>query len=255
MSLSKAIEKRMWPFDHPMTQFPLSRDLLFNLQRHADEVLIPDLAASNAEDLGQLIHMNHIHGAALLAAARQFPTISIRYKLLPLSQDLLKIRVDLEREFDWDTKNHGHSEPFWVWVEDYQGVSILQWASVLFRPSTEVIHLEFIVPVRAAERVPFVTIRTQSDRWMGAEDAAEVSFEDLIMPVHEDTHTPLLDLPYLQLSALGDERLQAIYSGHIAAFNAIQTQAFWSAYKSQENLLVCAPGASGKSLIGELAIW
>ena len=254
MSLSKAIEKKMWPFEHPMAQFSLSRDVLYNLQRFADELPVADLAASNADDLGVLIHLNKHHGAALLAAAKQFPTIGIRYVLHPLGHDLLEIGIDLDREFDWNEKAHGTVEPFYVWVEDHEGVNILQWANVLFRPSTSSIHLDFIIPIRS-ERPPSVTIRVTSDRWMDAGDSAYVSFENLVMPYPSSAHTPLLDLPYLPISTLKNAPLQAVYSQEFGALNAIQTQAFWSVYQSQANVLVCAPGASGKSMLGELAIW
>jgi antiviral helicase SLH1 len=255
MSMSKAVEKKMWPFDHPLIQFNLSRDVLYNLTRFADDVPVPDLVASNADDLGTLIHLNKMHGQALLNAARQFPEVGIRYELRPLASDLLEVGIDLERKWEWNEKMHGSSEPFWVWIEDADGINILQWVSVLLRPSTAALHLDFIIPVRA-NRPPFVSIKSCSDRWMGAENAIQVSFEHLVMPKPSDSHTPLLDLPFLSLASLQDDRLQASYRSEIGpSFNAIQTQAFWSAYHSQANLLVCAPGSAGKSIVGELAIW
>lgn len=245
----------MWPFEHPMVQFSnLARDVIFQLTKHADDVPVTDLAASNADDLGVLIRLNKHHGQALLVAAREFPSVSISFVLRPLGHDLLEIGIDLDRKFDWNDRLHGTAESFWVWVEDHEGINILQWANVLFRPSTFTLHLDFIVPI-LSKKPPSVTIQVASDRWIGSEDSVVVSFDHLVMPTPSDSHTPLLDIPFLPISSLGNPALEEIYSSQYGAFNAIQTQAFWTVYNTQASALVCAPGASGKGLLVELAIW
>ncbi|CDZ98858.1 sec63-domain-containing protein [Phaffia rhodozyma] len=255
LSLSKAVEKRMWPYDHPMSQFNLHRDVLYNLQQHADDTPVTDLAASNAEDLGNLIRLNKIHGAALLTAARQFPTLDISFSLRPMSHDLLSISIDLSKRFQWNERLHRTAEPFWVWVEDHEGVNILQVSNVLIRSATSSVHLDFIIPIRSTARPPFVTIRAISDRWMGVEDSVTIPFDHLVMPKPSTAHTSLLDLPYLPLKCLENPQLQAIYSKQFQVLNGIQTQCFWPMYHTQESVLVCAPSASGKTTLGEFAVW
>lgn len=254
MGISKAIEKRMWPFEHPLKQFKLSADVLYNLQQWADERSPAELAVMNAEDLGRLIHLNPLHGAALLTAAQQFPSALISYKLRPLGSELLKIRIRVTRAFEWNAKVHGSTEPFWLWVEDHQGVDILQWAYLHFKQSTTVIDVEFVIPVHDPPP-PSVVIRFLSDRWLGAEDELIVSFDKLVMPLPSTTRTSVLEVPFLPLSALHHPGIEAEYEMRFRVFNGIQTQSFWSAYNNAQHMLLSAPASCGKSICGQLAIW
>lgn len=255
MSISKAIEKRIWSFENPMKQFSLRTDVLHNLTTWADELTPAELSAMTGEELGRLIHLNEQHGTALLTAARQFPTAIITYDLRPLGDELLKISIHLKRAFEWNSKVHGSSEPFWLWVEDHRGVDILQWVHLPFKEGSSVIDVDFVIPIRDPPP-PSVTIRLLSDRWLGAEDEVLASFEHLIMPVPSITRTPLLDdLPFLSISAIHHPPLESIYSRQFKWFNGIQTQAFWSAFNNAQHMLFAAPSSSGKSLIGHLALW
>jgi len=256
MAMSKAVEKQKWPFDHPLTQFTrLSKDVLYNLSRWADEVPIQELAAMSAEDLGKLIHMNETHGAALLRAAKQFPSVTFDYHLRPLSADLLRIVTTVYRAFEWDPKSDAPMEYFWFWVESEDGIQILQMTQLQFRRTTESIDVEFVIPLSTFQRPTAVRLRVVSDRWIGADDELWITLEDLVMPAHSGTHTPLIDqLPLLPRTALRNAPLEALYP-RIKAFNSIQTQSFWHLYNTNQNVLVCAPTTSGKSLLGELAIW
>jgi antiviral helicase SLH1 len=42
MGMSKAIEKRLWPFDHPLKQFSLKQDVFYGLERWADDYSVSD---------------------------------------------------------------------------------------------------------------------------------------------------------------------------------------------------------------------
>ncbi|TFY83832.1 hypothetical protein EWM64_g204 [Hericium alpestre] len=97
MGMSKAIEKRLWPFDQPLRQFELKQDIFYNLERWADDYSVVDLASMTAKDLGDLVHLNERHGKAILDAAKQFPTVEISYNLRPLGPDVLKIATQPTR--------------------------------------------------------------------------------------------------------------------------------------------------------------
>jgi antiviral helicase SLH1 len=82
MSMSKAIEKRMWPFDHPLKQFrTLKADVIYALDKWAEDWQISELTNASAKEIGDLIHSNEIHGNALLKAAKQFPALDMSYSL------------------------------------------------------------------------------------------------------------------------------------------------------------------------------
>ncbi|KAF8592674.1 Sec63-domain-containing protein [Ramaria rubella] len=253
MAMSKGVEKRMWPFEHPLTQFDLSQDVLHNLQQWADEWSVAEIASENAADLGQLIHMNERHGAALLKVAKQFPTVILTYRLRPLSSDLLKICIHISKDFEWNTRLHGSAEPFWLWVEDHDGVEIIQWSHLLLRQNTVDLDVDFVIPIRGSEPPSSVNLRFLSDRWMGAEDEVRISLDRLIMPVASDCHTPLLELPFLPANGR-DATSSPFYKMPFRDFNGIQTQCFWTLVHTKQNALVCAPAGSGKSTLAVLAL-
>ena len=254
MAISKAIEKRIWPFENPLRQFQLSNEVLHNLREFADDLSPAELARMTAEDLGRLIHLNTGHGVALLAAARQFPSASVSYKLRPLSSELLRIDVQVTRAFEWNSKLHGSAEPFWLWVEDYTGENILQSTHLQFEPGTTVLDAEFIVQVRSPPP-PSMTVRFLSDRWLGAEDEVLVSLEKLFMPPPSTTRTPALEIPFLSVSALHNPALEILYDRQFWVFNGIQTECFWTAYNSPQHILLSGPNSCGKSVVGHLALW
>ncbi|OCH90702.1 Sec63-domain-containing protein [Obba rivulosa] len=256
MGMSKAIEMQIWPFAHPLLQFRnLRQEVLYNLEKHADDYSVAQLASMTAAELGQLIRLNEHHGAAVRDAAKQFPTVEITHRLRPLGSDVLKIAVRVIRKFNWSTKIHGSTEPFWLWVEDHEGLTILQLSHFLFRQTTEAIDVDFVISIPNGKPPPSVTIRFVSDKWMGAEDEVSIPLDNLTMPSSSDCHTPRLDLPFLALSVLQDEKLAQALSRRIYGFNAIQTQVFWSITRTRLHSLLCAPTGCGKSVLGQIAIW
>ncbi|KZP12110.1 Sec63-domain-containing protein [Athelia psychrophila] len=254
MGISKAIEKRLWPYDQPLRQFDLKADVIYNLERWGNDYLVSELAELTAAQLGELVRMNERHGDAILNAAKQFPNVHITCNLRPLGPDVLKLAITVTRAFTWSTKVHGSSEPFWIWVEDHDGVAILQLSHLLFRQNTDVLEVDFVISIPEGKPPPSVTIWFVSDRWMGAESEVNISLESLVMPVPSNSHTPRLDLPFLSLSVLQNPVLEHIFARRLQNFNAIQTQIIWSLLNTRLNALVCAPTGSGKSLIGHILI-
>ena len=97
--MSKALEKRMWRFEHPLHQLNLS-DVLYNLQRWGDELSVAELTSVSAAELRLLIRMNENHGAAILKAAKQYPALKLGYHLRALCADLLESSLDITKDFD-----------------------------------------------------------------------------------------------------------------------------------------------------------
>ncbi|KAF9055071.1 Sec63-domain-containing protein [Hymenopellis radicata] len=256
MGMSKAIELRVWPFDQPLKQFSsLKADVIYALEKWADEWTPADLATLDAEELGKLIHLNAIHGKALLAAVKQFPTVRINYVLRPLGSDVLKISVRISKVFTWNIAMHGSSQPFWLWVEDHEGLNILQLYHLLFRQSTDSTDVDFVISIPNGIPPPSVTIRFVSDRWMGAEDEVEVPLDSLTMPPSSSSHTPVLDLPFLTSTSLRNPTLEAVFSDRLHNFNAIQTHVFWGLLNTNSHSLLCAPTGSGKTMMVEALVW
>ncbi|KAJ8698174.1 putative steryl acetyl hydrolase mug81 [Pleurotus ostreatus] len=255
MRMSKAIEKRLWPFEHPLKQFNLKREALHNIETWADDWPVDQLATLSAKDLGDLIHLNEQNGFAVLNAAKQFPTAKITYDLRPLAHDVLQVTIHLYRSFSWNAKTHGTSEPFWLWIETNDGKFILQLSHLSFKASSEDMDVEFLIPIPNGNAPPSVTIRFLSDRWLSAEDELEVPLTSLLMPAPFDSHTPLLDLPFLSPSVLRNTQAEALFASRIRTLNAIQSQTFWSLVHTRLHSLLCAPVGNGKSMMAQLIIW
>ena len=256
MGISKAIEQRLWPFDNPLKQFQgLKADVFYNLERFADEYTVAELAAMGATEIGELVHLNQTHGAAIRDAAQRFPTVAITYNFRPLGPDVLKISARVTRKFKWDSKTHGSVEPFWLWVEDHEAFTIFQLSHLILRPTTDALDVDFIISIPNSQPPPSVTIRFVSDKWMGAEQEILVSFEDLVMPTLSDCHTPRLDVPFLSLDVLRNQALQDALAAQIYCLNGMQSQTVWSLINTRLHSLVCAPAGSGKSLLGQLVLW
>lgn len=253
-SMSKVVERRMWPdVDHPLRQFNLQPDLLYNLSRWADDWKIEDLAVMDAKELGELIHMNEKHGSALKTAAQQFPTVTITHCLRPLGHDILKIPVRVDRLFTWNPKAHGASEPFWLWIEDTEGLEITQIFNLSFRPATKTVEVDFMLSLPDGRPPQGMVVRWISDTWVGAESEAVVSFESLVMPARAGSYTPRLDrLPLLDPKAVRNRSVQNAFAGRVSRFNALQSQVLWSLLHTQLHSLICAPVGCGKSTMTQI---
>ncbi|GAA6006189.1 hypothetical protein JCM10207_000556 [Rhodosporidiobolus poonsookiae] len=255
LSMSKSIEKRMWPFAHPLAQFDLPADLLYNIERWADDVPIADVAAMSPADFGALVHQNERLGVFAVRAAKQLPSIEITSSLQPLAHDLLRIRLELRKAFEWSDKYHGSLEAFWVWVEDEENLAILSLARVLVRPHTKVQQLQFTIPVTTAPKGLYV--RAISDRWIGAEEEVYVDLDGLVLPPPPPPHLPLLDLPLLSAFDAFSQHpsLQELYSQETPTLDPVQTQAFHTVFHTASNVLLCTPSAPSRGTLLELAIW
>ena len=254
MGISKAIEKCLWPFDQPLKQFNLKQNVYYGFEQWANDYLASELVRMSAAEIGDLVHLNFIHGKAILDAAKQLPAVQVSYSLRPLGPDVLRIVTHVRSTFSWSSR-HGSVEPFWLWIEDQDEKDILQLSYLLLRQSTDVLDVAFVISVPEEQIPPFVTIRAVSERWIGAEDEIKVPFDDLVMPSRSNSHTPRLNLSFLSLSVLRNHILRELFAAKLHTLNAIQTQAFWSIVNTQSNALLCAPTSSGKSILGHILTW
>ncbi|KAL8280408.1 hypothetical protein RQP46_007056 [Phenoliferia psychrophenolica] len=253
MEMSKAIEKRLWSFKNPLRQFDLQSDLIYSIEQWADEYTPADIIAMSAADFGALIHQNERLGAIAIAAARQLPSLGVAHSLQPVSHDLLRVRLDLERQFDWSEKRHGTAEAFWVWIEDSTHQTILQVARVVVRESTTKLVQQFVVPVGQTPSSLFV--RIVSDRWLNDGEPHLIDLTHLVMPPEPPAPLALLDLPLLQVrDAFKEPRIRDTYHQY-PALDPVQTQAFHTIYHTSNNALICAPSAPSRGTLLELAIW
>ena len=255
LSMCKAIEKRIWAFQHPFHQFDLPLPILRNLDDKAPSSNIESLREMDAAEIGNLVH-NQKMGSTISRLLDNFPTLAIEAEIAPLNRDVLRMRLLIYPEFTWNDRHHGTSESYWIWVENSETSEIYH--HEFFILSRRKLHddheLNFTIPL--ADPIPTqIYVRAVSDRWLGAETVHPVSFQHLIRPDTQSVYTDLLDLQPLPVSVLKDPRLEELYGQKFKFFNPMQTQIFHTLYNTSNNVLLGSPTGSGKTIAAELAMW
>ncbi|KAI8147505.1 Sec63 Brl domain-containing protein [Fennellomyces sp. T-0311] len=255
LSINKAIEKRMWTFQHPLYQMGLPVDILNKLEARTHEVSIEEMRDMEPAELGELVHHKRM-GPTLARCVDQFPTLILDASIAPITRNVLNVELTVTPDFIWNERVHGSVEPWWIWAEDSDNIEIYYSEYFLLQRKQfgEPVKILFTVPI--VEPLPSqIYIRAVSDRWLGAETVLPVSFQHLILPQLNPPHTDLLDLQPLPITALHDEVTEAICAQRFSHFNPVQTQIFHTLYNTAHNALVGAPTGSGKTVAAELVMW
>ncbi|KAK8106297.1 Sec63 Brl domain-containing protein [Apiospora kogelbergensis] len=254
LTLAKSIEKRIWPFQHPLHQFDLPKAVLNQLD--AKETLtVETMRDMEAAEIGGLVH-NHSAGKKIAGILDNFPTVSVEAEIAPLNRDVLRIKLFITPDFRWNDRVHGTSESFYIWVENSETSEIYHHEYFILnrRKLYDDHELNFTIPL--SDPLPTqIYVKAVSDKWLGAETVAPISFQHLIRPDTESVYTDLLNLQPLPLSALKDMRLEELYSKRFQFFNPMQTQIFHTLYHTPANVLLGSPTGSGKTTAAELAMW
>ena len=255
LSLCKAIERQVWPFQHPFHQFDLPAPILRNLDEKTSSSSIDSLRDMESAEIGQLVH-NKGMGRSLGKLLDNFPTLSMEAEIAPLNRDVLRVHLYLFPEFQWNDRHHGTSESYWIWVENSETSDIYHHEYfILSRKRLYDSHeLNFTIPLQ--DPIPDqIYVKAMSDRWLGAETVHAISFQHLIRPDTESVYTDLLDLQPLPLNALRNPLLEHVYRHSFQFFNPMQTQIFHTLYHTSANVLLGSPTGSGKTIAAELAMW
>jgi pre-mRNA-splicing helicase BRR2 len=254
LSLCKMVNRRMWSSMSPLRQFKrMPMEVVMKLEKK-EEFAWERLYDLNHIDIGELIR-NPKMGKTIHRFVHQFPKLELTTHIQPISRSSLKVELTITPDFQWDEKVHGHSQGFWIFVEDVDSEVILHHEFFLLKSkyASDEHAVEFFVPV-FDPLPPQYFIRVVSDSWIGSETQLPVSFRHLILPEKNPPPTELLDLQPLPVSALRNEAYESLYNEQFQFFNPIQTQVFNVLYNGDENVLIGAPTGSGKTLCAELSI-
>ncbi|KAH3899411.1 probable Antiviral helicase SLH1 [Saccharomycodes ludwigii] len=251
LDICKSIEKRIWAFDHPLSQFGLPSHILQKIREKMPSV--DTLLDMEPAELGELVH-NKKFGPKLFRILSLFPKIDIQAEIFPITSNVVRIHASLESNFKWDHKYHGEAQFFWVFVEESDKSQILHCEKFILnrRKLNHPHEMDFMIPL-SDPLPPQVVIKVVSDTWIGCESTFAISFQHLIRPHNETLQTRLLKLNPLPTSALHNELVESIYP--FKYFNPMQTMVFHTLYNSNESCFVGSPTGSGKTVVAELAIW
>ncbi|KAJ1331608.1 antiviral helicase SLH1 [Microdochium nivale] len=254
LTLAKSIEKRIWPFQHPLHQFDLPKSVLNQIDAK-DSLSIEALRDMDAAEVGSLVH-NQSAGKKIAGIINNFPTVSVEAEIAPLNRDVLRVKLYITPDFWWNDHMHGKSESFYVWVENSETSEIYHHEFFILnrRKLYDDHELNFTIPL--SDPLPDqIYVRAVSDKWLGAETVTPVSFQHLIRPDTESVYTDLLNLQPLPISALKNPGLEELYAKRFQFFNPMQTQIFHTLYHTPANVLLGSPTGSGKTVAAELAMW
>ena len=257
--LCKMISRRMWPSQSPLRQLIHNNDIPWVIIQRIEGTNIPfeRLYDLNTQELSELIHHKEI-SKKLFKKIHEFPRLELRAQVQPITPSMLKIDLTILIDFHWNFDIHGHSQGFWIFVEDVNGDQLLHHEYFLlkskFSNANDEHYLSFTVQL-FDPLPPQYFIKLISDTWIGPDIILPISFRHLILPAKYSQHTELLDLQPLPINALKNKKFQSFYENQFQYFNSIQTQCFNCFYNSNESALLSSPIGSGKTICAELAIF
>jgi activating signal cointegrator complex subunit 3 len=253
LSLTKCLDQRLWVNQHPLRQFNnLTHYVIDKLEQK--NMTLSRLVDMEPKEIDEFVNQRGI-GNTVLQCVDQFPCLELTYKVQPITRTVLRIMLTITPNFEWNPKVHYDMEPWWVWIEDENSEFIYhsEFFTITQDSAEEPIVLNFTIPIREPRPTQYI-VRAVSDRWIGAEAVVDIPLKDIVLPAAFLPQTKLLPLVPLPITALQNEKYEAIYP-KLAHFNPIQTQVFHTLYHSDHNVLIGAPTGSGKTMIAELAIF
>lgn len=251
LDMCKMCERRMWKAMSPLRQFPkIRKEIITKAERK--EFPWYRYFDLDATELGELIGLPK-SGQLLKSYVDKFPRLDLQAHVLPLTRSLLKINLVIQPDFQWDHDIHGHTQGFWIIVEDVDGERILYHDQFLLRERFKEDEHFVTITVPISDPVPpNYYISVMSDRWLHSETRLPVSFQHLIRPEPFPPHSPLLDLQPLPVAKVNNKAFEALYP--FESFNKIQTQVFPALFTTDDNVLIGAPTGSGKTICAEFAL-
>lgn len=253
LTLCKMVDKRMWQSMSPLRQFrKIPEEVIKKIEKK--NFPFDRMYDLNHNEIGEFIRMPKM-GKTIHKYVHQFPKLELSVHIQPITRSTLRVELTITPDFQWEEKVHGHSEAFWILIEDVDSEVVLHHEYFLLKSkfSQDEHVVKFFVPV-FEPLPPQYFIKVISDRWIGAETQLPVSFRHLILPERYPPATELLDLQPLPVSALRNSSFEALYNEKFPYFNPIQTQVFNAIYNSDDNVFVGAPSGSGKTICGEFAV-
>ncbi|GJQ12549.1 hypothetical protein GpartN1_g4340.t1 [Galdieria partita] len=287
LQLCRSIQRRIWPFQHPLRQLAggdgerkkhssnkhphISAEICYKLEQLGPSGEFSHLIELGVDELSSALRAPQA-AKNVMRCISLIPQIFLEAEAYPLTSTVIQIQLSWKPHFYWNDHLHGileqsqerHPESWWLWVEDTETEQIYhsEQISVTKRlaqdywkhPDKEPQIRSFSIAVYEPISPQYV-IRACSANWHGADTVVAISFYGLQLPRHETVYSSLLDLQPLHRSCLflGSHLEQILYP-NIRYFNPLQTQVFHVAYHTDENILFAAPTGSGKTAIAEFAM-
>lgn len=252
LNICKMVERKTWCSQSPLRQFGSIPEVIIKKLEKVSDITWERYYDLKPQDLGEMVKIPKM-GKTLHKYVHMFPKVEMSASVLPITRSLLKVSLTITPDFQFDSNYHDNALLFWVIVEDVDGEKILHCEPLNIRAqyAGQEHYLSFTVPLHDP-LPPQYFIKVISDRWLHSETVLPVSFRHLILPQKYPPLTELLDLQPLPVTVLPKE-YRSLFSS-FKNFNPIQTQCYSALFQGDNNVLLCAPTGSGKTVCAELAM-
>ncbi|WLF80619.1 Pre-mRNA-splicing helicase BRR2 [Lodderomyces elongisporus] len=190
LELAKMAKQRMWLCDSPLRQFGslVPRDII----RASESSHLPWSQYFNltTEELAEVLYLKGGNARLAMQYISSFPKIEIvDYAVQPISDEFMRIKVEVRPEWDWIWEVHGRQEVFEVILEDCNGLRLLLHRQVFVRQSQigENRILEFHVPL-SKPLSPNLILSFVSAKWVNCTWKTAI-VTDLTIPKDKSYYT------------------------------------------------------------------
>ncbi|AAS54603.1 AGR113Wp [Eremothecium gossypii ATCC 10895] len=255
LNLCKSIEKRMWLINTPFRQFPSCPIDVIRRTEASSLPWIEYLALDSPAEVAQAIRSEK-YGKAAYDLLKKFPKLKIECSVQPITPSLLKFSLEVNADWDWDSRLHGYAETFILLVEDTDGESILHTDKLtIYKDNSGEPHLmDFSVQLDHSKQInlpPNYFISLISDKWLHCDNKVPVVLTDIHLPRKFPPHTRIEERNLIETSEL-DPTFSGLFPFKV--FNKFQTHVFNALYHTDENVFIGACKGSGKTAMAELAL-
>jgi len=249
LRVCKMIDKKQWDCMSPLRQFATLPEKIFRRIENQEHLTWEHFFNMNSQQIGNVIRYEKL-GSTVQKLIHQFPRLSLDAYVQPLTRSRIRIELLIKSEFEWVSKIHGNSEPFWIMVTDVDDEVLLYHELFILKKDRykEELELEFTVPLLEPLH-PQYFVKVISNRWLHCETVIPVSFKNLLLPSKFPPCTELLEMKQVPQSHFGQGPISSfLKKRRVKHLNSIQTQIYDTLYNSFDSILVGAPGNSGKTL-------
>ena len=110
------LDRRLWSTASPLRQLVLlPPEIVMKIEDL--KLSLYKLRELSASDIGHMLRHPKM-GERVKEAVNTLPNVEITASIQPITRTVLRVTLAIEPCFTWNSKVHGSSESFWIWVED-----------------------------------------------------------------------------------------------------------------------------------------